>query len=101
MHYVIATGGKQFIVKQGDTITIEKIDAPIGDSVDFEIISVIDGDSVITDSKELSTKKVVGKILDQKRDTKIRVFKYKRRKRYRRNYGHRQYITSVEIVECK
>lgn len=101
MHYVIATGGKQFIVKQGDTITIEKIDAPIGESVDFEIISVIDGDSVITESKELSTKKVTGKILDQKRDTKIRVFKYKRRKRYRRNYGHRQYITSVEIVECK
>ena len=86
MYAVVTTGGKQYKVEKGETLKIEKIPGEIGSRIDFDqILMVSDGDRV-----------EIGQPLVEKHK-KILVFKYKRRKRYRRKQGHRQQFTAVRI----
>jgi len=102
MYYVIQTGAKQYIVQKGDKISIEKLDLDIDNKVKFDIIASFDDKGAIKyGTPIIEGEKLEAKVLDQYRDKKVRVFKMKRRKRYRKNYGHRQSLTEVEIGDVK
>jgi len=93
---IFQTGGKQYRVKVGDVIKVEKLDAT-GD-VTFDHILML-GDKVGT--PVIDGAKVVATVVEQKRDDKVLVFKKKRRQNYRRTRGHRQFITVLKIKEIK
>lgn len=93
---IFQTGGKQYRVKTGDVIKVEKLDAT-GD-VTFDQVLML-GDRVGTPTIEGAS--VVATVVEQKRDDKVLVFKKKRRQNYRRTRGHRQFITVLKIKEIK
>jgi large subunit ribosomal protein L21 len=98
MYAVIATGGKQYKVKEGDILRVEKIPGEIGADVSFDkILMFSDGENVKIGQPVLDNVAVNGHIVSQGKSKKIIVFKYKRRKRYRRKQGHRQQFTAVKI----
>ncbi|NOY68314.1 MAG: 50S ribosomal protein L21 [Deltaproteobacteria bacterium] len=98
MYAVVATGGKQYKVEEGSVLRIEKIPGDIGDGVTFdEVLMLTDGDNVSIGRPKLENVNVNATILEQGKAKKIIVFKYKRRKRYRRKQGHRQMYTAVKI----
>lgn len=98
MYAIVKTGSKQYKVSAGDFINIEKIDGKVGDKVELETIFTSDGGKVVADPKEAAATKVVGEIVEQFKDKKVIVFKFKKRKNYQRKVGHRQPLTRVKIV---
>ena len=98
MYAVVATGGKQYRVQEGDTLRIEKIAGDVGAEVAFDrVLMVSDGEDVKIGNPVLENAVVNGTIVEQGKGRKVLVFKYKRRKRYRRTQGHRQLFTAVKI----
>lgn len=98
MYAVVATGGKQYKVREGEILRIEKIPGEIGADVSFDkILMFSDGENVKIGQPVLDDVAVNGRIVSQGKAKKIIVFKYKRRKRYRRKQGHRQQFTAVQI----
>jgi large subunit ribosomal protein L21 len=98
MYAVIQTGGKQCRVSPGDEIKVEKIPGEAGDKVTFDrILLASDGENVQMGKPYLENSKVIAKIVRQGKERKILVFKYKRRKGFRRKKGHRQPFTLVRI----
>ena len=98
MYAVVSTGGKQYKVEEGDIVRVEKISGDVGSSITFDKILIIsDGDKVNIGAPALEKAMVQGHIVEQGKAKKIIVFKYKRRKRYRRKQGHRQPYTAVKI----
>jgi large subunit ribosomal protein L21 len=98
MYAVIKTGGKQYRVAQGDEIRLEKLKGNVGDRVSFDqVLLTSDGETAKWGQPFLENTKVTGRISRQGRAKKLLVFKYKRRKGYRRRQGHRQYFTLVKI----
>ena len=97
MYAVIATGGKQYRVQEGDVIKIEKVKGDPGAEVSFDVLMVSDGENVKIGQPSVEGASVAGYFVEQNKAKKILVFKYKRRKRYRRKYGHRQPYTAVKI----
>ena len=98
MYAVVKTGGKQYTVKPGDVIAIEKLPAEIGDEVELPVIFVADGDKIEADPEKAAATKVVAKVLDQYKGKKQLVFKFKKRKSYKKLRGHRQQLTRVRIM---
>ena len=99
MYAVIRTGGKQYRVAEGDRIQIEKLDASVGDTVNFEeVLLVDDGSATQVGTPLLNGATVSGEVVSQGKGEKIIVFKYKPRKGYRRRTGHRQLLTDVSIT---
>jgi large subunit ribosomal protein L21 len=101
MFAVIATGGKQYLAKEGEILTIEKLEGEKGEAVIFDHILLTaeeDGSKVDIGTPELSSK-VTGEIVEQGRAKKIEVVKYKAKVRYRRRVGHRQPFTKVKITK--
>jgi len=95
---IIKTGGKQYLVKKGDKIKVEKITAKIGDSIKFDTLLTADSTKgQIELGKPGLASKAEGKVIDQKKAKKISVMKYKSKTRYHRNVGHRQPYSLVEI----
>ena len=99
MYAIIATGGKQYRVSEGDVIYIEKIDAQVDSTVSFEVLLVGNDGDVRIGTPIVEGAKVEGKVVGQVRGEKIVVFKYKSKKNYRRKQGHRQPYTKVEITK--
>ncbi|WP_240374734.1 50S ribosomal protein L21 [Bacillus piscicola] len=97
MYAIIETGGKQVKVEEGQEIYVEKLDASAGDAVTFENVVFVGGDTVKVGAPFVDGAKVTGKVDKQGRQKKITVFKYKRRKNYRKKTGHRQPYTKVLI----
>lgn len=98
MYAVVKTGGKQYRVQEGQTIRVEKIDEPVGAPVKLDnVLMVSDGETVNVGQPMLDNVSVSGHIVAQDKARKIIVFKYKRRKRYRRKQGHRQAFTAIKI----
>ncbi|MFH0905368.1 MAG: 50S ribosomal protein L21 [bacterium] len=94
---VIKTGGKQYLVKEGDVLTVEKIESE-SPSVKFtEVLLIVDGDQVTVGTPLVEKAVVEGEIVKQMKEPKIVVFKMKRRKRSRKSQGHRQQVTQVKI----
>jgi large subunit ribosomal protein L21 len=99
MNFVIKTGGKQYHVSEGDKLEIETLDAAPGDKVEFpEVLLLRDGDSVEVGTPLIEGATVTATVLAHGRGKKIRIIKFKRRKHYRRQAGHRQNFTRVEIT---
>ena len=98
MYAVVASGGKQYRVQEGETIRVEKLNGGVGDTVTFDnVLLLVDGDDVKVGSPKLENIEVQGHIVEQGKGQKVIVFKYKRRKRFRRKQGHRQLFTLVKI----
>ncbi len=99
MYAVILTGGKQYRVKEGDVLSVEKLDLAPGRKAQFDKVLLIeDGDAVLVGTPVLDNAMVLGLVLENFRDEKVIVFKKKRRKQYRRTRGHRQSLTKVRIT---
>ena len=99
MYAIIATGGKQYRVSEGDVIYIEKIDAAVDSTVSFDVLLVGNEGDVKIGTPVVEGVKAEGKVVGQVRGEKIVVFKYKSKKNYRRKQGHRQPYTKVEITK--
>ena len=98
MYAVVATGGKQYRVEEGDILRVEKLPGDIGSTVAFDkVLLYADGEFVKIGQPQVDGVTVHGQIVAQGKNKKILVFKYKRRKRYRRKLGHRQPFTAVRI----
>ena len=98
MYAVIKTGGKQYKVAEGDLVKIEKIEGAVGDSVEFDQVLMVGGDDVKVGTPLVDAAKVKAQIVEQGKAKKIRVFHMKRRKTYRKVYGHRQPLTRLKIT---
>ncbi len=100
MFAVIETGGKQYKVSPGDTISIEKVDAKTGDVFSFDKVLLVSDDSDIRiGSPYVKGAVVEAKVLQQGRGRKKIVFKYHSKARYRKKKGHRQQFTKTEITK--
>ncbi len=98
MYAVVFSGGKQYKLQEGETVRVEKIPGEIGSPVLFEkVLMYSDGQKVTIGQPLLDNVAVKAHIVEQGKAKKIIVFKYKRRKRYRRRQGHRQPFTAVRI----
>ena len=98
MYAVIKTGGKQYCVTPGEQLQVEKIPGEVGDAVTFDqVLLTSDGEAVQVGRPFIENAKVVAKIARHGKGRKIVVFKYKRRKNYRRKRGHRQPFTLIKI----
>ena len=97
MYAVFKTGGKQYRVAQGDQLRVEKLPGNVGDSVTFEEVLLVGGDSLKIGMPVVKGAKVQAKITGQALGPKIVIFKFRRRKNYKRKKGHRQYFTRIRI----
>lgn len=100
MYAVIESGGKQYRVAPGDVIRVEKLDVAAGESMSLDKVLLVSDDSGSTrlGSPLLSEVKVTAKVRGHGRGEKVHIFKLRRRKNYRRNAGHRQDYTELEIT---
>ena len=95
---VILTGGKQYRVAEGDVVFIEKLDTDAGESVKFDkVLAVIDGENAVFGKPVIEGATVTANVVKNGRSPKIRVYKMKPKKNYRRTQGHRQPYTKVQI----
>lgn len=100
MFAVIKTGGKQYIVHEGDTLSVEKLDVEVGQPVSFEVLLIAedDGSKLDVGTPTLS-KQATGEVVAHGRAAKVDVVKYKAKSKYRRRVGHRQNFTKVKITK--
>lgn len=96
MYAIIANGSKQYKVVVGDTIKFEKLDANVGEKVEFEVVLVSDENGVKVGA-DVAGVKAVGEVVAQDKAKKIIVYKYKAKKNIRKKQGHRQPFTAVKI----
>ena len=99
MYAIIATGGKQYRVSEGDVIYVEKLNAQADEAVEFDALLVGGEGNVQVGTPVVEGVKVQGKVVAQVKGEKIIIFKYKSKKNYRRKQGHRQPYTKVEITK--
>ncbi|MCK5542857.1 MAG: 50S ribosomal protein L21 [Desulfobacterales bacterium] len=98
MYAVIKTGGKQYKVEKGTILQVEKLEQNEGDKIEFnDVLMYSDGETVTLGSPLVENVKVKAEIIKQAKDKKVLVFKYKRRKGYRKMRGHRQNFTEIKI----
>jgi len=98
MYAVIKTGGKQYKVSEGDLMKVEKLAGEVGETIELGEILMVGGEEVKIGTPLLSGAKVTARIMEQGKDKKVLVFRSKRRKNYRKKYGHRQPITRLKIT---
>jgi large subunit ribosomal protein L21 len=100
MYAVVETGGKQYKVEQGTSLLVDRLDAKEGDKVALRAVMFRD-DEVIASPKDLAKVKVEATVAEHLRGPKIKVFKYKAKKGYRRRAGHRSELTKLEVTSLK
>lgn len=98
MYAVIASGGKQQRVSEGQQLHVELLDAEQGSSVSLRPVLVVDGDTVLATPAQLTSASVTATVVGTAKGPKIDGFTYKRRTNQRRRYGHRQKYTVIEIT---
>lgn len=98
MYAIIETGGKQYRVQEGDTLFIEKIEAAVGETIEFDKVLVVSNNGNLSVGVPyVEGAKVAATVVEQGKGKKIIVFKYKAKKDYRKKQGHRQPYTKVKI----
>ena len=99
MYAIIATGGKQYRVQEGDHIRVEKLAGDPGEKVEFnQVLLLADGEDVAIGTPFVDGGKVTGEVEEQARAKKIEIIKFKRRKHHMKHMGHRQSFTQVKIT---
>ncbi len=102
MHAVIATGGKQYRVKEGDVLRVEKLGLDQGEKVNFEeVLMVSDGETHNIGTPLLESAKVTAEVMSNGRSKKVKIMKFKRRKHHMKQMGHRQSYTEIKIKSIK
>ncbi|NLN86345.1 MAG: 50S ribosomal protein L21 [Syntrophomonadaceae bacterium] len=102
MYAVIQTGGKQYKVNEGDILKVEKLAGEAGDKLTLDQILILsDGNGLKIGSPLVSGATVTVEVIEQGRGKKITVYKYKRRKNYRRKQGHRQAFTKIKVEKIE
>ena len=100
MYAVIRSGGKQYKVTPGQLVKLEKLEGEKGQKVDFDqVLLVAEGDNIKMGAPYVNGAKVKAEVVDQGRHKKIHIIKFRRRKHYMKQQGHRQYFTQVKILE--
>lgn len=100
MYAVIASGGKQYRVQPGETLRLEKLDVEQGKHIEFtDILMIADGENVKVGTPHVAGASVKAEVLGEQKGEKLLIYKFRRRKGYRRKTGHRQKYTAVKIVE--
>ena len=98
-HAVIVTGGKQYRVAEGDVIFVEKLNVEAGDTVTFDqVLAVVDGETAVFGAPAIEGATVTANVVKNGKSAKVRVYKMKPKKGYRRTQGHRQPYTKVQIA---
>jgi large subunit ribosomal protein L21 len=99
MYAVVVTGGKQYRVMKGETLRVELIDAEAGANIEMsDVLLVGDGEKVTIGAPKVEGAKVTATIKSHGRLEKVRIVKFRRRKHHRKQMGHRQYYTEIEIT---
>jgi large subunit ribosomal protein L21 len=99
MYAVIATGGKQYRVEKDGVLRIEKLDAEAGSTVEFgEVLLIADGDKITVGKPRVAGAKVSATIESHGKGDKVTIVKFRRRKHYLRQKGHRQHYTQVRVT---
>ena len=99
MYAVFKSGGKQYRVSKGEKLKLEKLEANVGKKVVFDqVLSVGEGNDIKIGTPYLADAIVEAKVIDEGKDKKIEVVKFKRRKNYKRNFGHRQHYSLIEVT---
>ncbi|HDZ15826.1 MAG TPA: 50S ribosomal protein L21 [Methylophaga aminisulfidivorans] len=99
MYAIVATGGKQYRVKEGEKLRIEKLTAEAGDTVELDkVLLVGEGDDIKVGAPYLDGAKVTAKVAANGRGDKVKIVKFRRRKHSRKQMGHRQAFTEIEIT---
>ena len=101
MYAVIETGGKQYKVAQGDVIFVEKLGKAEGETVNFDVVAIVDGENSKIGTPVVEGAAVTAEILANTKGKKIRIFKYKPKKGYHKRQGHRQPLDKITIKEIK
>ena len=96
MYAIIATGGKQYKVSEGDVIKVEKLDVEAGNTVTFDNVIAVSNDSLMV-GDDVAKATVTATVMEQGRGKKVIVYKYKRKTGYHKKQGHRQAYTQVKI----
>lgn len=99
MYAVIKSGGKQYRVEEGQTLKLEKLEIPTGETIEFdEVLLVAEGDDFTVGAPLVEGAKVSAEIVDHGRAKKINIIKFRRRKHSMKRQGHRQWFTEVKIT---
>jgi large subunit ribosomal protein L21 len=99
MYAVVATGGKQLRVAKDDVVVVEKLDVPVGEVVKFDVLMVADGDAISVAPADVASAVVTAVVVEHFKGDKAIIFKFKKRKGYKRLKGHRQEQTRVKITD--
>ncbi len=97
MYAIIATGGKQYKVSEGDEIRVEKLDVEVGSIVTFDQVIAVSDDTKLKVAGDVANATVTGTVTDQGKGRKVIVYKYKRKTGYHKKNGHRQLYTQIKI----
>ncbi len=97
MYAIIATGGKQYKVSEGDIIKVEKLGVEAGQTITFDQVLAVRGDELAIGSPTVANATVTASVIKEGRDRKVIVYKYKRKTGYHKKKGHRQHFTEVKI----
>ena len=102
MHAVIVSGGKQYRVQEGDVLKLEKLTAEPGSTINFDqVLMAGTGEAIKLGKPFLEGCKVTASVMEQGRDKKIRIIKFRRRKHHMKHMGHRQAYTQVKITKIE
>ncbi len=97
MYAIIATGGKQYKVSEGDVIRVEKLNAEAGSEVTFDNVIAVNNDSDLLCGEKCANATVKASVMKEGKGKKVVVYKYKRKTGYHKKQGHRQPFTQVKI----
>ena len=102
MYAIIDVGGHQHKAVPGKTIKMQKLDVPVGEQVVFDkVLALHDGEKLTVGTPYVEGAKVIGRVIQTDRDKKSIVFKFKRKKHYKKKQGHRQWFTVVEVLQVQ
>lgn len=101
MYAIVRSGGSQYRAEVGKYLNVQKVDKEVGDKLELDVLMIVDNGDVQLGRPVLEEAKVTVTVVEQFRGKKIRVWKYKPRKRYRRRRGHRQYYTRLRVDDIQ
>ncbi len=101
MYAIVSTGGKQYKVTTDEVLAVEKIDGNPGDKIELPVLFLNDGKKIVADPAKVAKAKVTAEIVEQFKGEKQLVFKFHKRKRYKKMQGHRQNLTKIKITKIQ